>query len=309
MEDLAKEGHVVSKSGVALFFKKYAKEGSIGQKPGSGLTGKKTAALLKLVDSHMERDDDLSLEDLKTALQKEGISVSVSSLHRWRQELGWTTKGTKYCQMVKEANVEKRLDWARANVEEINLEKLVFTDETTVQLENHLRVTCYKKGRKPHYKPKPKHPIKLHVWAGISKRGRTGACIFEGRMNAPLFTQILQQTLILFIRKAYPDGCKLIQDNDPKHCSRLAREYYDEANVDWWKTPGELPDLNPIECLWHELKEFIRCRNKPKTKQELIDGVHQFWQTVDIAKCCRYIDHIKKVIPEVIKCNRQATGF
>ena len=30
-EDLAKEGHVVSKSGVALFFKKYAKEGSIGR--------------------------------------------------------------------------------------------------------------------------------------------------------------------------------------------------------------------------------------------------------------------------------------
>ena len=58
--DLAKEGHVVSKSGVALFFKKYAKEGSIGRKPGSGLTGKKTAALFKLVDSHMEKDDELS---------------------------------------------------------------------------------------------------------------------------------------------------------------------------------------------------------------------------------------------------------
>ena len=58
-EDLAKEGHIVSKSGVTLFFKKYAKEGSIGRKPGSGLTGKKTAALLKLVDSHMEKDDDI----------------------------------------------------------------------------------------------------------------------------------------------------------------------------------------------------------------------------------------------------------
>ena len=127
-------------------------EGSIGRKPESGLTGN------KLVGSHMEKDDELLLEDLKTALKKEGISVSVSSLHRWRQELGWTTKGTKYCQMVREANVEKRLDWARANVEEINLEKLVFTDDTTVQLENHCRVTCYKKGREPCYKPKPKHP-------------------------------------------------------------------------------------------------------------------------------------------------------
>ena len=168
---LAREGHVVSKSGVALFIKNYSKEGGIGRKPGSSLTGKKTEAVLKLIDSHMEKDDELSLEDFRTALQKEDISVSVSSLHRWRQELGWTTKGTKYCQMVKEVNVEKRLDWAKENCEDINLDNLVFTDETTVQLENHRRVTWYKKGCKPRYKPKPKHPIKLQVRAGISKRG------------------------------------------------------------------------------------------------------------------------------------------
>jgi len=25
-----------------------------------------------------------------------------------------------------------------------------------------------------------KHPVKVHVWAGISMRGRTGICVFEG---------------------------------------------------------------------------------------------------------------------------------
>jgi hypothetical protein len=39
--------------------------------------------------------------------------------------------------MVREANVEKRLEWAKENCEDINLDNLVFTDETTVQLENH----------------------------------------------------------------------------------------------------------------------------------------------------------------------------
>ena len=27
---------------------------------------------------------------------------------------------------------------------------------------------------------RPRHPVKVHVWAGISKRGRTGICIFLG---------------------------------------------------------------------------------------------------------------------------------
>ena len=48
-----------------------------------------------------------------------------------------------------------------------------------------------------HY-PRAKHPVKVHVWAGISQRGRTGICIFEGMMNAVLYVNILQETLIPF---------------------------------------------------------------------------------------------------------------
>ena len=66
----------------------------------------------------------------------------------------------------------KRLAWAIKN-KDMFLEDVIYTDETTVQLETHRRTCCYKKGQKPRYKPKPKHPIKVHVWAGISYRGRT----------------------------------------------------------------------------------------------------------------------------------------
>ena len=51
-----------------------------------------------------------------------------------------------------------------------------------------------------------KHPVKVHIWAGISKRGRTGICIFEGIMDAPLYIQVLQQTLLPFLQQTYPEG-------------------------------------------------------------------------------------------------------
>jgi hypothetical protein len=168
--------------------------------------------------------------------------------------------------MIREANVEKRLKWAQGNVDKIKLDNLIFTDETTVQLENHQRTCCYKRRMKPRYKPRPKHPIKVHAWAGISYRGSTGVCIFEGKMNASLFISILKETLIPFIYEVYPDGCKLIQDNDPKHCSRVVQSFYNEEEVDWSKTPVESPDLNPIENVWHELKEYICRRVTPQTK-------------------------------------------
>ena len=306
---LAEEGHVVTTSGIGQFLKRYRETGTIARRLGTGSSSKRTDDILKKIDEQMEENDETTLEELRLQLEKEGINVSVSSIHRWRQDLGWTTKGTKYCQLIRDANVEKRLDWAVKNVDDIYLDNLVFTDETTVQLENHRRTTCYKKGRKPRYKPRPKHPVKVHVWGGISARGCTGVCIFDGKMNAALFMQILDRTLLPFIREVYPDGCMLVQDNDPKHSSKAARSYYTEQDVDWWKTPAESPDLNPIECLWHELKHFIRAKVKPKTKRELIDGINLFWDSIDVAKCQKYVYHLKKVIPEVIHCEGRATGY
>jgi len=45
--------------------------------------------------------------------------------------------------------------------------------------------------------------------------------------------------------------------------------------------------MNPIENLWHELKEFIRREVKPKCKEELVEGIKSFWKTVDAAKCTK----------------------
>ena len=100
-----------------------------------------------------------------------------------------------------------------------------------------------------------------------------------------------------------------MQDNDPKHTSRHAAQFFEENNINWWKTPPESPDLNPIENLWHELKEYIRREVKPKIKEELVSGIIKFWETVDIEKCRKYIGHIQKVIPIVIEQEGNATGF
>ena len=78
-----------------------------------------------------------------------------------------------------------------------------------------------------------------------------------------------------------------MQDNDPKHTSGRVQAFFTENGVNWWKMPAESPDLNPIENLWHELKEYIYQEIKPRSKQELIVGIQKFWKTVDKDKCTR----------------------
>ena len=136
-----------------------------------------------------------------------------------------------------------------------------------------------------------KHPVKVHIWAGISRRGRTEICVFEGIMDRFLYTSILEKTLLPFVQRICPASHHFIQDNDPKHVSNYAREFLETKEINWWKTPAESPDLNPIENLWHELKEYVRREVKPKTKDQLIQGILEFWKTVTIQKCNKYINH------------------
>jgi len=54
--------------------------------------------------------------------------------------------------------------------------------------------------------------------------------------------------------------------------------------VSLWKRRGliggrplpESPNTNPIENVWHELKEFLRMETKPRNKDELLRGIKFF---------------------------------
>ncbi len=60
-----------------------------------------------------------------------------------------------------------------------------------------------------------------------------------------------------------------MQDNGPKHVSHRAQDVFEDNGVNWWRTPPKSPDLNPIENLWHKLKEHLRAKVKPRTLEQL----------------------------------------
>ena len=111
-------------------------------------------------------------------------------------------------------------------------------------------------------------------------------------MDSLLYINILDTTLLPFIARKFSTSHHFMADNDPKHTSKLAQQFMKEKQVNWWRTPAESPDLNPIENLWHELKEYMRREVKPKNKEELIIGIKTFWKMVTPAVCAKYIGHL-----------------
>ena len=129
------------------------------------------------------------------------------------------------------------------------------TDESSVQLECHKRFCCRKNGEQPCPKPRAKHPVKVHVWAGIGWHGATKLCNFDGIMDAAMYIRILQVALLPTLQcSEYEKVHRFMQDNDPKHTSSVAKTFFAENGVNWWCIPPQRVLANPIENFWHELK-------------------------------------------------------
>ena len=47
---------------------------------------------------------------------------------------------------------------------------------------------------------------------------------------------------------------------------------------------------------------------KPINKKELIQGIVSFWETVAVTQCCKYINHLAKVLPKVVECEGGPSG-
>ena len=148
------------------------------------------------------------------------LVVSHSTVKRARRELGWVCSKPKYCQLIRVANEEKRLQWCHQQLEaEETFSDVIWTDESSIQIDSHRR-RCYRKYHRPkRLKPRPKHPAKVHIWGGISPRGATPIVIFTGILIATRYTKILEAGLLPFVTTTFPDGHRFQQDNDPKHKS------------------------------------------------------------------------------------------
>lgn len=171
---LRRENITTSRQTVRWFYFRYLEDGTINRRPGSGRPLILAELSLAMVEQLMQQDDKTTATQNIRFLR----AMVWTTILRGRRTLRWTFRGSAYCQLIREANKQKRLEWAQLHLND-NVHDVVWTDETTVQLQSHKRYCCRKEGEPPRLKPRPKHPVKVHVWAGISWNGPTDICIFE----------------------------------------------------------------------------------------------------------------------------------
>ncbi|XP_013405110.1 uncharacterized protein LOC106169973, partial [Lingula anatina] len=211
------------------------------------------------------RENGVSIQDIQRQLADENVSCHRSTIYRFleRFEEGHVLADHPSSGRRVQFRDEHRdiVNHEMSNNHEMNSMQLrdvlqERTDECTVQMDSNGRYR-------------------------ISKRGATEIALFTGTMDSVRYQDILEAALLPFIRERFPQGHRFMQDNAPMHTSRATMQFLRENGINWFWTPPESLYLNPIELMWAEMKYYIRHRAKPKTKDQLADGIQEFWCTVD----------------------------
>lgn len=110
---LQEEGLKASRVRIAKFLTKFQETGSIGRRLGSSRPSKITAEIKRIVEEQMHLDDETTAHQLHKLLKSKGYSIFLRTILRCRTLLGWTFRGSSYCQLISHPNKLKHFEWAK----------------------------------------------------------------------------------------------------------------------------------------------------------------------------------------------------
>ena len=107
---------------------------------------------------------------------------------------------------------------------------------------------------------KVKHPQKVHAWDCFFAQGFGKLFLFTQNLDATLITKIYKKVFLPYYKvlsKGSSNNWFLLEDNDPKHTSKIAQAWKVKNQIQLLSFPASSPDLNPIENIWALLKNKV----------------------------------------------------
>jgi transposase len=260
-------------------------------------TPKQDKNILSLADEEMLATSS----DIKDRLKKKGTKISQTTIWRRLHEAGGKYNLPMSKPLLTEDHRKNRLKWAKRQ-RHTNWDQVIFSDEMTVYLNRMKRRVWNLPGGKKVIRT-VKHPVKVNVWGCFSSKGFGRIICFEKNLNAEKMCDIYKRGLLPTARNHFgPDSTswKLLEDNDPKHTSKLAKKWKAEngvKNIDW---PSASPDVNPIENVWKVVKMSLE-KKKLKDPKSLARAIKRQWKALPKEMAAKLVDSMKSRISDVIE--------
>lgn len=303
----------ISYNGVYSTVKRFKELGTIHDKKRSGrpkVTTNSDDINIRVISKRNRR---LTAPEIRAEVNgSREIPLSVSTVKRRLVAAGLKGRIAARKPLLRPQNRKKRLEWARQHKDwSIEMwKKVLWTDESKFQVFGSNRRVFVRRSDQERMAPQCVVPTVKHgggsvmVWGSFCYEGVGDLVKIDGILNKEGYKSILMDHALPSGRRLIGDNFWLQQDNDPKHSSKLCREYLKSKeqrkivqNMIW---PAQSPDLNPIELLWDELDRKVR-ESCPKSKPHLWTLLQTTWESLPCETLNKLIERMPRICEAVIK--------
>ena len=196
--------------------------------------------------------------------------------------------------------------------------RVFWTDESKFEFFGHKRAKrCWRRSGEK-LNPKCINKTFKHggwsimVWGGMSAFGNSRLRHIKGIMDKNMYHKILVHYAVKEGRQLIGEPFIFQEDNDPKHASKLCRNYLTKLEqrgvlirMIW---PSQSPDLNPIEHMWEFLDRQI-IKTEITNKDQLFDELNKIWVKIGVRVIRKYINSMQRRCIAVIKAKGGHTKY
>lgn len=246
-----------------------------------------------------------------------GLAVSSVTIRRRLLEHNLSARSPRKVPMLTKKHVAARLKFARshANWPAEKWRNILWTDETKIVLFGGTGSRQYVR-RPENSEFKPRYTIKtvkhggakVMAWGSFSYAGVGPIHQIIGTMDQRVYVDIMSSVMLPYASWNMPAKWVFQQDNDPKHTSKSAKEWFRVNGVEVMDWPAQSPDLNPIENLWADVKKGVS-RRRPLNSRQLWDAVEETWNQIPVERCQALVNSMPRRCAAIIKNKGFSTKY
>jgi transposase len=301
----------ISKNGVHTTIQRHLETGGTENKKRSGRPRTTSEGTDLAITVMSKRNRFLTVPEVAAEINtSNGKNISLTTIRKRLAEVGLNGRGSARKPLLRAVNKKKKIKLGKNHVNWTmeQWKAVLWTDESKFEVFGSRRRQYVRRLDEERYLETFLTPTVKHgggsvmVWGCFTEGGVGKLRKIDGSMRKEQYHRILQNSAI-------PSGIGLAgygfifqQDNDPKHTSRLCKNYLEtkeaEGVLEVMISPPQSPDLNPIELLWEELDRKVR-ETTPKSQTAMWEALQQTWNTMDqniLAKLVRRMPRLCKAV-------------
>lgn len=307
----------IGKSTVNDIIVKYRAGYGLKDRPRSGRPRKTSKKVDRIIKRKSTADVKKTAAEIAREIQDENLAnVSRSTVTRRLHDVGLFGRIGIKKPLISKKNKKARLQFAKdhQNWTVEDRKKVAFSDESKFNLfgsdgRQHVRRPIGTRNDVRYQIPTVKHGGgSVMVWGVFSAQGVGPLVEINGNMNAAIYKDILERNLLAYAEETMPQDWIFQQDNDPKHTSKLLKQWFSASNVRVLSWPSQSPDLNPIEHLWEKLDRQVR-KHTYSNKVTLFKSLKEEWGKIPPACINRLIESMPHRCAAVIAAKGMATKY